>query len=248
MPRQSRQILDGGIYHVLNRGNCKMPIFEKPGDFAAFVKLLEQARERSGMRILGFCLMNNHWHLALWPKRGKDLSEFIQWLCTTHVRRWRAHRENVGEGHLYQGRYKSFLVEEDLHYLTMLRYVESNALRAGLVNRAEDWPWSSLANPLGADGKRVRLTEWPVDRPRDWIDLVNETLPKNAIEQLGTSIRRGRPFGTDSWVARTVNRLGIQSTLRDPWRPKSTKTSDAKSTKPAGRKRSRTKPSEDAAE
>jgi hypothetical protein len=77
---------------------------------------------------------------------------------------------------------------------------------------------------------------------------VNEPLPKNAIEQLGTSIRRGRPFGNESWVARTVNRLGIQFTLRDPWRPKNTKTSDAKSTKTSSRKRSRAKPSAEAAE
>ena len=213
-----------------------MPIFEKPSDFAAFVKLLEQARQRSGMRILGFCLMNNHWHLALWPRRAKDLSTFMQWLCTTHVRRWREHRGTAGEGHLYQGRYKAFLVEEDGHFLTMLRYVEANALRAGLVDRAETWPWSSLANPLGADGMRIQLTAWPVDRPRNWIDLVNEPLPQSTIDTLRTSLKRGRPFGTDAWIAKTVARLGLQSALRDPWRPKKSQLISARPTRSTGRR------------
>src|SRR5947209_20451824 len=113
MARQARKPVGGGIYHVLNRGNCRMGIFEKDGDFAAFLKLLEEGRVRSGMRVLGYCLMDNHWHLVLWPRKGEDLSRFRGWVSTTHVRRWREHRGNSGEGHLYQGRFKSFLVQDD---------------------------------------------------------------------------------------------------------------------------------------
>ena len=116
-----------------------MTIFNKAGDFEAFVKLLEEGRRRVGMRILGYCLMDNHWHLVLWPRRGKDLSSFVAWVCTTHVRRWREH-SGGGEGHLYQGRYKSFLVQQDEHFLALLRYVESNPLDAergsSLLNEA----------------------------------------------------------------------------------------------------------------
>jgi putative transposase len=226
MARQSRQIVDGGVYHVLNRGNCKMPIFEKHGDFAAFITLLEQARRRSGMRILGFCLMNNHWHLVLWPKRAKDLSSFIGWLCTTHVRRWRQHRQNNGEGHLYQGRFKSFLVEEDLHFLVLMRYVEANAFRAGIVKKAKEWPWSSLAQPVGTDGIKIQLTEWPVDRPRHWIELVNEPLSQPVLEKLQSSVDRNRPFGKDAWIAETVARLGLHFTIRTAGRPKKTLAAD----------------------
>src|SRR5574340_852580 len=108
MARRARNPVDDGIYHVLNRGNGRMDIFKKPEDFAAFVKLLEEGRRRHAMRILGYCLMHNHWHLVLWPRRGTDLSKFIAWVSTTHVRRWRAHRVSAGEGHLYQGRFKGF--------------------------------------------------------------------------------------------------------------------------------------------
>src|SRR5882757_9939423 len=116
MPRRPRntRLLDDQIVHVLNRGNCRMNLFDKTGDFAAFLALLEEARRRfPSVRILAYCLMHNHWHLLLWLTRGADLSRFIAWLSSTHVRRWRAHRGNVGQGHLYQGRFKSFIVQSD---------------------------------------------------------------------------------------------------------------------------------------
>jgi putative transposase len=222
MPRRARNPADGQVYHVLNRGNCRMDLFRKDGDFAAFVALLEEARRRfASVRILGYCLMHNHWHLVLWPARGPDLSRFMGWLCTTHVRRWREHRGNVGEGHLYQGRFKSFIVQpDDRHLLQVLRYVEGNPLRAGMVKRAQDWPWSSLSNAPGASGARVQLAECPVDRPRDWTAQVNDLPAKPQLETLRTSVKRGRPFGADPWTRRLVRRLGLESTIRDPWRPR----------------------------
>ena len=223
MPRRPRNPVDGGIYHVLNRGNGRMDIFTKPGDFEAFLKLLEQGRQRHSMRILGYCLMGNHWHLILWPRRGADLSKFIGWICTTHVRRWREHRGSAGEGHLYQGRFKSFLIQDDGHFLTVMRYVEGNPLRAGLVRRAENWPWSSLGWAGGSDQTRVRIADWPVDRPGNWVERVNERLEAKSLDRLRLSIARGRPFGDAQWTARVVGRYGLESTLRDPWRPKKAK-------------------------
>lgn len=220
MARRPRSAAGGVVYHVLNRGNCRMDIFGDDGDFAAFVKLLEEGRRRvGGMRLLGYCLMHNHWHLVLWPRRAADLSAFMQWVGTTHVRRWREHRQNVGQGHLYQGRFKDFPVQSDAHLLTVLRYVEANPLRAGIVPRAEAWPWSSLGAGVGADGVAVTLAEWPVPRPPDWAQVVNAALGKPEIDRLQLCVRRGQPFGQPGWVQRTARRLGLQSTLRDPWRP-----------------------------
>ena len=220
MPRQSRNALGDQIYHVLNRGNCRMDIFTKPGDFEAFTKLLEEGRRRFDMRILGYILMDNHWHLTLWPRRDGDLSLFMQWIGTTHVRRWREHRGEVGEGHLYQGRYKSFIVQNDEHFLALMSYIESNALRARMVKRAQDWPWSSLVNPTVMNDVRLELTDWPVERPRDWKHRVNHTLNEATINRIRTSLKRGSPFGDDKWVVRTARRLGLESTLRNPWRPR----------------------------
>jgi putative transposase len=96
------------------------------------------------MRLLSYCLMPNHWHLVLWPRADGELSDFGHWLTLTHTQRWHAHYHNVGTGHLYQGRFKSFPVARDEHFLQLCRYVERNPLRAGLVRRAEAWQWGSL--------------------------------------------------------------------------------------------------------
>jgi len=220
-----------------------MDIFTKPADFAAFLKLLEEARRRfPGVRILAYCLMNNHWHLVLWPTRGGDLSRFIGWLCSTHVRRWRAHRESVGQGHLYQGRFKSFIVQRDEHLLTLLRYVEANPLRAAIVRRAEDWLWSSFGTGVGADGVRVQLHPWPIERPRNWSAIVNAQLDDVVLKGIRTSITRSRPFGDEKWTQRIANRFGLESTLRNPWRPHgSNRSSNMRAT--SARRRARIDPS-----
>jgi putative transposase len=96
------------------------------------------------MRLLSYIVLPNHWHLVVWPQRDGELSSYAQWLTVTHVRRWHAHHHSGGTGPVYQGRFKSFPVETDDHFLTVCRYVERNARRANLVARAENWRWSSL--------------------------------------------------------------------------------------------------------
>src|SRR3954468_2853359 len=146
MPRIARVAVGGIIQHVLNRGNGRMKLFHKDADYAAFVNLLADAAERvPGVRLLAYCLMPNHWHLVLWPRQRGELSKYMAWLSNTHVRRWRQHWHSVGQGHVYQGRYKSFLVQDKAYFLALARYVEANPRRAKLVHRAQDWAWSSLA-------------------------------------------------------------------------------------------------------
>jgi len=134
MPRRPRATTGGTVYHVLNRAVGRATLFRKSLDYAAFEKVLRQARARVPMRVLAFCLMPNHWHLVVWPHADRDLSEFCRWLTVTHTQRWHAHHHTAGTGPLYQGRFKSFPIEEDEHYLTVCRYVERNALRAGSAN------------------------------------------------------------------------------------------------------------------
>ena len=219
MPRTARAVEGGGIYHVLNRGNGRMQIFHKPGDYEAFVKLLIEARERAApVDLLAFCLLSNHWHLVVRPKTETDLAKFMRWLCTAHVRRHHAHYHSP-PGHLYQGRYKSFPVQDDHHLPTLLRYVEANALRAGLCKRAGEWPWCSDAVRLTRLASKL-VCAWPVDRPRNWNRLLEEKMPKRDVEAVRTSIERGRPFGSPQWTEETAGRLGLTFTMRSRGRPK----------------------------
>lgn len=207
------------MFHALNRGNCRMPIFEKEQDYLAFLKLMEEGRQRTAMRIVAWCLMPNHWHMILYPRRAADLSNFFRWVCTTHVRRWRMHRHSNGEGHLYQGRFKSFPIQRDEHLLKVMQYVEANPVRAGLVRQAQDWPFSSLWAGERPPECRVQLDEELVIRPADWAGQVNESIGPEEILRLHTSIQRGRPYGSDRWTGAMAKRLGLQSSLREPGRP-----------------------------
>jgi putative transposase len=195
-----------------------MKLFHKPSDYQAFLKLMVQAAGRvPSMRLLAYCLMPNHWHLALWPRNDGDLAAYMSWLTNTHVRRWRQHWHSIGEGHVYQGRYKNFLVQKDDHFLTLIRYIEANPVRAKLVTRAQEWRWSSLTP--GGD-ERPALCEWPVLRPEDWTQIVNAPLAEEQLERVRLSLKRGRPLGTDSWVKQTARRLGLEFTLRPRGRPR----------------------------
>ena len=219
MPRAARSVIDNGVYHVLNRGNARAEIFHKPGDFEAFVRVLGEGLTRQPVDLLSWCLMSNHWHLVLRPRKAKALAELMRWVGVTHVRRHQEHYHQRGGGHLYQGRFKSFLVQTDEHFLTVCRYVEANPLRAKMVRRAQDWPWSSLGyRPAGP--ALVTCSTWPVERPADWVERVNLPVPQIQAEAIRTSIARGRPFGGAQWVSRTVNRLGLASTVRPPGRPR----------------------------
>jgi putative transposase len=218
MARGLRQSAGGVVYHVLNRGNARRTIFRKDADAAAFVRLLSEVKHAVPMRILGYCLMGNHWHLALWPREDGDLSRFMHRLTVTHVRRWFEHYHDESGGHLYQGRFKSFPVQDDGHLLTVLRYVEANPLRAGLVGHAEDWPWSSLRRHLYGDPESL-LDAWPIERPRDWPSIVNHRLGDAELDAMRTCVGRGRPFGEPGWVERVCRALGLEHTTRTRGRP-----------------------------
>src|SRR5438067_7819062 len=175
MPRLRRQIESGIIYHVLNRGNGRRNLFAKPADYEAFIKLLGEALQRFEVDLLAFCLMSNHWHLLLRPRRDGALSRMLGWLTVTHARRHHAQYPNPGSGHLYQGRFKSFPVQSDEHFLIVARYVHGNPLRAGLVEKAQAWRWSDLTE---ATAWPFVLAPWPVDRPRGWRGIVNRLQSK----------------------------------------------------------------------
>jgi putative transposase len=219
MPRIARAAPGGIVYHCLNRGNDRKVIFRKSTDFDAFLKLLREGKERYSVKLLAFCLMDNHWHLSVLPQKDDDLSNFFGWVCNAHVRRYRQHYHTAGQGHLYQGRFKSFPVRDDPHLLIMHRYVEANALRAGIVTPAEQWPYCSLHHYLNGDPLRL-LDEWPVDRPADWVRFVNEPAGESELSTLRENVLRSRPLGDEAWVSAMAKRLGLEFTLRPRGRPK----------------------------
>jgi putative transposase len=221
MPRRPRLAAGDLAYHVLNRRVGRIPLFEKAADYVAFERILAEAVERTGIRIAAYCLMPNHWHLLLWPPRDGELSEMLRWITVTHTQRWHAHRHTAGTGPVYQGRFKSFPMQTDEHFLTVARSVERNALRAKVVDRAEAWQWSSLWRRVqGKATLTAWLSAWPVERPPGWVARVNRHETASDLVALRLSVQRGRPFGEETWVQRMTKRFGLESTVRPRGRPK----------------------------
>ena len=171
VPRTRRRIIPGYVQHVLNRGNRRECLFHERDDYKEFLSLLRDAGQRFDVSLFSYCAMPNHFHLVLRPNDLRALSAYMHWLTSTHVRRIHRRNGTIGEGHIYQERYRSVAVTSDLQFLNACRYVEANPIRAGLVERADQWPYSSASSDSRI--ARPRLTEWPVPKPQGWSEMVN---------------------------------------------------------------------------
>jgi putative transposase len=221
MPRIGRINVGGYVYHVLNRANARVQIFDNKEDYELFENILGEATQKYDVKILSYCIMPNHWHLILYPKNEGGLSNFMSWVTNTHTRRWHTEKGTIGQGHLYQGRYKSFLCQDDNHFITLVKYVEQNALKAKLVKKAEDWRWSSVwRREKGTTEQKKLLSPWPIPMPRDYLSWLNKILQQEQEETIEKSITKSIPYGKDYWVMNTVKKFGLEQTLRKVGRPK----------------------------
>lgn len=217
MPRIARGLGDCCVYHVLNRGNDQGEVFHGSGDYEAFLEIIKEAKDRYNVRMLAYCLMPNHFHMAVVPERGEHLSKWMQWIMTSHVRKY--HQYYGSSGHIWQGRYKSFMVQNDRHLLTVLRYIEGNPLRAQIVDSAKAWRWSSHRENAGIT-KKVLVNELPLELPREWSNYVDEPLTEGEMERLRKSVNRQAPYGESVWQGKICAAFGLESTIRRRGRPR----------------------------
>tara|TARA_R110002073_G_scaffold21524_7_gene75835 strand:+ start:9115 stop:9828 length:714 start_codon:yes stop_codon:yes gene_type:complete len=214
-PRPPRADEAGGLYHALNRGNLRATIFHKDADFEAFERIMYEALQIHQVELYSYQLIPNHYHLLLRPLVEGEMSRFMGWVGGTHTMRYHAHYHASGQGHAYQQRYKSFPIQDDARFFVACCYVERNALRAGLVERAEDWHWGSLSRWLDRPERRPPLlTAWPLARLPRWVDRVNEPLSEVELQSIRVSAQRDKPLGDEGWVESIARRLNLESTKR----------------------------------
>ena len=197
MPRRRRERKAGLVFHVLNRAAKRALLFNHADDYCAFEQLLQQGLTLFDIALFSYCIMPNHWHFVLTPLADNALSRFMHWLTTTHARRWQEFHSLAGLGAVYQGRFKSIPIGHERHFLWFCRYVERNPLRAGLVERAEEWQWSSLSGHANAGV--TSLAAWPTAKPLDWVSQVNMPQTEGEILKFRDAMRTGQPFGDDDW-------------------------------------------------
>ena len=226
MGRLPRPVEDGFVFHALNQGNNRADVFDDDGDRLAFLEALGRAKERYPFQLYGYCLMNNHFHLLLRPEPGQAVSRIMQSLTIAHT--WRHHKLRQSVGHVWQGRFKSPVVQDDGHLLMVLRYIEANPLRAGMVEDLATYRWSSflahakgIADPLLDPFPEFdRLGRTPAERRARWLRKVRAPQPEAELKRIRGSVRSGKPLGQDEWVATHAARLGIELNPRPRGRPK----------------------------
>lgn len=225
MPRPLRPVDAGLIYHVINRGNNRQPVFHKRADFAAFLAAMAELKERKPFRLYGYCLLNNHFHLLLQPIET-SISRIMQSLLVSHTQRY--HKHHRSGGHVWQGRFKSPVIQSDEHLLNVLRYIEANPLRAKVVRRADDYRWTSFrAHGLGEPDTLVdrlaayeALARQPAARRRKWSQRVHQPLPAATLEAIRRSGATGLPYGDPAWLAGLSRKLHLDLVIRPRGRPR----------------------------
>jgi len=203
----------------MNRGAKKARLFDDDGDYLAFMRCLGNASTHVEVELYAYCLMPNHFHLVVAAREEGGLPKFMKTLLGVHSLRWHAHRGDLGCGAVYQGRYRAFPIQTEGYFYAACRYVERNPVRAGLALRAEDWRWSSAGRDVSARPRDIVLSSWPIERPEDWLDLINSFESPTELAHIRRSALRQLPLGDPAWVGRMANQLGIASRLRPPGRP-----------------------------
>jgi len=189
MPRIARSYVQADFYHVLNRGQMRQQLFAEAADYEVFLSLLRIAPDAHQVRILGYCVMPNHWHLVVNPLSQRALSAYLHWVSGTHAAQWNRSRKRTGLGHVYQARFKAFAIRYERHLLSVLRYVEANPARAGLVDHAAEWPWSSAAN--GQSVAAPSLAAWPMPKPTNWEALLDGVMDCRELDELREAAQSG---------------------------------------------------------
>ena len=199
MPRRPRRIPPNSIHHIVNRGNDKKVIFPEAIDYASFLVLLREAREKYPVELYSYCLMPNHFHLVVRTPDLKAISAYMHFVQCSHACDLRACYRSRGHGHVFQRRYWSKLVEGAGYLLTVMKYVEANPVRAGLVDWAQKWEWSSMWDRV--TGERDLLHPPPFWLPDDWPLAVSIPLEQVDIDRIRRPKKRGRPMPDDLRIA-----------------------------------------------
>ncbi len=196
-------------------------MFRSEEDYQEFDTVLSQAVERLEPRLLAYCVLPKHWHLVLTPRKDGDLSKLMAWLTTTHSARWHTKPRRAGTGGLYERRFRSFPVQDDLQLLDVIRFVEAHPRRSGLVDSVNNWQWSSACRRAIPNAASLPfLSSPPVPLPPDWNEQLRFEMPTKTLDSIKHCILRSCPYGDATWVQKTAVRLDIESTLRARGRPR----------------------------
>ena len=233
MPRGPRLDTPGALQHVMVRGIEACRIFLSDRDREDLLKRFAEVMPASETAVYAWSLLTNHFHLLIRPKQH-SISQLMQSVLVSHTQRYHKHRQSLG--HVWQGRFRSPVIEEDDHLLTVLRYIEANPVRAEMVEHAGDYRWSSFtAHGQGAGNELLsvcppyqQLSPYAAVRQRRWEAYVHQTPDADELSAIRRSVERSLPFGSHAWVKKLSTKLNLDLTIRPRGRPKTTTTESGK--------------------
>ncbi len=213
MARMARLYVPGCSHHVIQRGNNRAPCFEEENDYRCYLEYLSEAADSSGVAIHAFALMTNHVHLLLTPAGSGNCGKMMQSLGRKYVRYFNDRYGRTGT--LWEGRYKSTLIDTDNYFLTVSKYIELNPVRANMVSTPEDYPWSSYhSNALGAPCDLLTphilyrgLGQSSLERQRRYQGLFEEEIPPRLLDELRYATNQAWAFGSDKFKADMLSKV-----------------------------------------
>lgn len=217
MARPLRIHLPEAIYHVLNRGNNQQDIFLEEKDYQHYLQILKRYKDKFGFKFFAYCLMPNHVHLLLQTSGKSTISQIMQGVTIAHTRYYHYIRKT--SGHIWQGRFKSPLVSDDEYLLTVMRYIEQNPIRAGLVKNLEQYPWSSFfANTSPLTDSIIDREQNPVflnlgkdieERCKNYRRWVVSSLEDNQLKEIQGSLNGQRQYISSQFHEHIEERLRL---------------------------------------
>ena len=222
MPRVARIVITDVAHHVTQRGNGRQYILASDAERAVYLDLLWRGLRKREIAVLGYCLMSNHVHMIAIPHRPEDLAETLQRVHGRYAGYWNS--AHAGSGHVWQGRFYSCPMDTG-HMWTALRYAELNPVRARMVDKAVDWPWSSAATHCGmADpGVGLEMTTWRKQwSETTWRKFLQEGESESELRVIRRCTQTGRPLGPDRFIHALEERTGRRLTPAPPGRPRKT--------------------------
>lgn len=225
MPRMARVVVPNYPHHVVQRGHNRQVIFAARDDYRRYLETLRECKKRYGIAVHAFCLMTNHVHLLLTPSESSSLGKLMKRLAGRQTRH--QNRLEGRSGTLWEGRYKSSLVDHDEYLLACSRYIELNPVRAGIVGVPEDYQWSSCRYRFGADvcdwldldPAYLALGATEAERRRQYREFLEAAIPRGQSELIREAAQRGQLTGGEAFALEVAEIIGRRVERRGQGRP-----------------------------
>lgn len=217
-----RPDFSGHVVHAMNRRVDRKTLFFSDDDYWDFRSLLSIALDKYELDILEWVIMPNHWHLLLNPEKENQVPDFMQWLTSVHAKSVREKTDTVGNGAVYQSRYRAFLGKPGRHLDYLRNYLAMNPVKAGLVDKSTDWKWGSAKRALNKGMvSNIPLSIGPKPHPTNLEQILTDPnyLTSEHQSKLMESITKAIPFGDEKWVSKIIEEFDLHHVVRSPGRP-----------------------------